>query len=46
MECRCYCGGTGRTRMRELHLRPAEWLFLLGLVVVAVAVGLLAHLGL
>lgn len=46
MECRCYCGGTGRTRMRELHLRPADWLFLLGLVVVAVAVGLLAHLGL
>lgn len=46
MECRCYCGGTGRTRMRELHLRPADWLFLLGLVVVAVAVGLLAHVGL
>ena len=46
MECRCYCGGTGRTRMRELHLRPADWLFLLGLVVVAVAVGLLAHMGL
>ena len=46
MECRCYCGGTGRTRMRELHLCPADWLFLLGLVVVAVAVGLLAHVGL
>ena len=46
MECRCYCGGTGRTRMRELRLRPADWLFLLGLVVVAVAVGLLAHVGL
>ena len=46
MECRCYCGGTGRTRMRELYLRPADWLFLLGLVVVAVAVGLLAHVGL
>ena len=46
MECRCYCGGTGRTRMRELRLRPSDWLFLLGLVVVAVAVGLLAHMGL
>ena len=46
MECRCYCGGTGRPRMRELRLRPADWLFLLGLVVVAVAVGLLAHVGL
>ena len=46
MECRCYCGGTGRTRMRELHLRPADWLFLLGLVVVAVAAGLLAPVGL
>lgn len=46
MECRCYCGGTGRTRMRELHLRPADWLFLLGLVVIAAAVGLLAHVGL
>lgn len=46
MECRCYCGGQGRTRMRELHLHPADGVFLLGLVAVAVAVGLLAHVGL
>ena len=28
MECRCYHGGKGRTRMKELHLRFADVLFL------------------
>ena len=25
MEARCYRGGTGRTRLRELVMRPADW---------------------
>lgn len=46
MECRCYCGGTGRTRMRELHLRPSDWFFLACMAAVAVGIGLLAGQGL
>lgn len=26
MECRCYRGGEGRTRLRQLHIRPADLL--------------------
>ena len=29
MECRCYHGGKGRTKMKQLHLRAADILFLL-----------------
>jgi len=25
MECRCYTGGEGRTRMREMHLTAVDW---------------------
>ena len=25
MECRCYCGGEGRQRMKQLKLRPADY---------------------
>jgi len=46
MECRCYHGGQGRTRMRELHLRPSDWVFLVCMVALAVAIGLLAGRGL
>lgn len=28
MECRCYRGGEGRTRMTVLHTTPADWLML------------------
>ncbi|MBQ2719041.1 MAG: energy-coupling factor transporter transmembrane protein EcfT [Clostridia bacterium] len=28
MECRCYRGGAGRTRLRTMRCRPADWLFL------------------
>lgn len=28
MECRCYQGGEGRTRMKQLHTAPRDWLTL------------------
>lgn len=36
MECRCYHGGKGRTRMKQMKSRPADWVFftvMLGLCV-------------
>ena len=38
MECRCYQGGEGRTRMKQLHTALREWLALL--VYLAVGVGI------
>ena len=38
MECRCYQGGTGRTRMKQLHTALRDWLALL--VYLAVGVGI------
>ncbi len=38
MECRCYQGGEGRTRMKQLHTAPRDW--------VALAVYLLVATGL
>ncbi len=29
MECRCYRGGEGRTKLKEMKTRPADWIFLL-----------------
>lgn len=38
MDARCYRGGMGRTKLRQLHARGVEWLMLVGLIVwVAVA---------
>jgi energy-coupling factor transport system permease protein len=28
MECRCYRGGEGRTKMKQMKSRPADYLFL------------------
>lgn len=39
MECRCYHGGEGRTRMKQLHYSGRDWtallvmLILLGLII-------------
>jgi energy-coupling factor transport system permease protein len=41
MECRCYHGGEGRTRMRVLVMRPADLATLLICLTVAAAVGVL-----
>ena len=46
MECRCYHGGQGRTRMKQLKFRPADLLFMVGTLALAVIVGLLGHWGL
>ncbi len=46
MECRCYHGGEGRTRMKQLHWRPGDVLFMLGALAAAVAAGVLGCWGL
>lgn len=46
MECRCYHGGEGRTRMKQLHYGKNDAIALTGGVVLLVAVIVLAHFGL
>ncbi|MGI5928452.1 energy-coupling factor transporter transmembrane component T family protein [Pseudoflavonifractor sp.] len=46
MECRCYHGGEGRTRLRQLKYRRADVVFLVCGLAVCVAVGVLGHFGL
>ena len=46
MECRCYHGGEGRTRLRQLKYRGIDYLTLVFFLVVTAAVGVLAHFGL
>ena len=46
MECRCYHGGEGRTRMKQLHYRPGDVVFMLSALVLAVGIGVLGHFGL
>jgi energy-coupling factor transport system permease protein len=29
MECRCYTGGEGRTRMKQMHLSLRDWFVML-----------------
>lgn len=41
MECRCYRGGDGRTRMTQLHMHTRDILVLLALILLLVAVILL-----
>ena len=46
MECRCYHGGVGRTRLRQLKYRRADVAFLVCGLAVCVTVGVLGHFGL
>jgi energy-coupling factor transport system permease protein len=46
MESRCYHGGEGRTRMKELHKAPRDWWALLFWAAVLAAVAALAVYGL
>ena len=46
MECRCYHGGEGRTRLRQLKYKTADYVTLLLFLAVAVGVGVLGHFGL
>lgn len=45
MECRCYHGGQGRTRLRELHYRPSDYMCIVTGLFLCVGVGVLAHFG-
>jgi len=46
MECRCYRGGQGRTRMRQLKYQGIDTAALVLFVVITVAVGVLGRMGL
>ncbi len=41
MECRCYTGGEGRTRMNVPKTDAKDWLFLVGVIIIGAAVVLL-----
>ena len=45
MECRCYHGGEGRTRLRQLVYRGRDWAVLAFFLIFTVAVGVLGHFG-
>lgn len=45
MECRCYHGGEGRTRMRQLQYKTGDIVVLVVMLVIAVAVGILGFQG-
>jgi len=45
MECRCYHGGEGRTRMKKLQYRPADAAAIAAAVLLAVGMGVLGHFG-
>ena len=45
MECRCYHGGEGRTRLRQLVMGRADIVALTGGLAIAVAVGILGRMG-
>ncbi len=46
MECRCYHGGEGRTRMNRLRFRPGDVMFIVGAVLLAAVIGVMGHFGL
>lgn len=46
MECRCYHGGEGRTKLHVLHYQTRDYLVFLAYIVVLAGVLVLAHFGL
>ncbi|MCI8870380.1 MAG: energy-coupling factor transporter transmembrane protein EcfT [Lawsonibacter sp.] len=46
MECRCYHGGEGRTRLRQLKYRPADYFTIAAALIITVAVGIMGRMGL
>lgn len=46
MECRCYHGGKGRTRLRQLRYKTADYAALILFLAITVGVGVLGHFGL
>ena len=45
MECRCYHGGEGRTRMNQLHFKPGDGLFMAAALALCVLIGILGRFG-
>ena len=45
MECRCYHGGEGRTRLHELHYRISDWICIVVGLLLCVAIGIFGRLG-
>jgi len=46
MECRCYHGGDGRTRMKQLQYQRNDVIAIVGGIVIMVGVMILGHIGL
>lgn len=46
MECRCYHGGEGRTKLRQLKYQRRDFIALAGGLAIAAAAGVLGHFGL
>ena len=46
MECRCYHGGEGRTKLHVLHYGAADWCVLIGFVAFAAGIIVLGKVGL
>ncbi len=46
MECRCYHGGEGRTRLRQLKYERRDIIAIAGGIAIAVVIGVLGHFGL
>ena len=46
MECRCYHGGKGRTRLRQLQYRGLDWVTIALALVLCVLIWLLGRMGL
>ena len=46
MECRCYHGGEGRTRLRQLKYAAADRAVIVLFLVMVVVTGVLGHFGL
>ena len=45
MECRCYHGGTGRTRMTVLHYHPRDFVILFAMLAFGATIIVLNRLG-
>lgn len=41
MECRCYTGGEGRTRMNVLHSSPKDWVFTAAIIALGASIVIL-----
>ena len=46
MECRCYHGGKGRTRLRQLRYHALDWVTIVLAILLCVAIGFLGRMGL